>query len=100
MCGSDGQTYDNECRLRYTKCTNSPDLEVVSQGPCPEPQENIDEGIPEIEQETATEIDEGIPQYDTNCGFDEFKCQSGDCIPLEQLCNGQEECPDGSDEIG
>lgn len=32
------------------------------------------------------------------CALDQFKCETGGCIPTEQLCDGVENCPDRSDE--
>lgn len=36
------------------------------------------------------------------CGPDHFTCASGvqDCIPVSWRCDGQNDCPDKSDEIG
>ena len=33
-----------------------------------------------------------------SCKPHDFRCTSGDCIPLEQQCNGYQNCEDGSDE--
>ena len=34
------------------------------------------------------------------CHFEnEFQCHSGQCIPLNEHCNGEENCEDKSDEI-
>ena len=34
VCGSDGETYGNECVLRSYNCVNRLNIEVVHQGPC------------------------------------------------------------------
>lgn len=34
------------------------------------------------------------------CGPQEASCHSGHCIPRDYLCDGQEDCRDGSDELG
>lgn len=35
----------------------------------------------------------------TACGPQEATCHSGHCIPKDYLCDGQEDCKDGSDEL-
>ena len=32
------------------------------------------------------------------CNEGEFKCHDGTCIDADLACNGEEHCPDGSDE--
>lgn len=36
---------------------------------------------------------------DKNCTNDEFKCVNGKCIPLQNVCNGIDDCADLSDEL-
>ena len=34
------------------------------------------------------------------CAPEQFTCHDGQCIPAQAQCNGVEQCPDASDEIG
>lgn len=34
-----------------------------------------------------------------SCGFDEHTCGDGTCVDISFICNGKEECTDGSDEL-
>ena len=33
------------------------------------------------------------------CGADQFQCIDGACIDLPWLCDGRDDCEDGSDEV-
>ena len=33
-----------------------------------------------------------------DCSVDQYKCETGGCVPIEQLCDGIDNCPDKSDE--
>ena len=33
------------------------------------------------------------------CDDGEFKCSNGHCVDLADICNGKNDCGDGSDEI-
>ena len=33
------------------------------------------------------------------CDDGEFKCSNGHCVDLDDICNGKNDCGDGSDEI-
>ena len=32
------------------------------------------------------------------CSDEEFRCGSGQCIPLDWQCDGEQDCPEGLDE--
>jgi hypothetical protein len=34
-----------------------------------------------------------------DCSVGQYRCKSHKCIDLTQVCNGQQDCPDGDDEI-
>jgi hypothetical protein len=36
--------------------------------------------------------------YEIDCRPDDFYCEDGNCVSYSSLCNGVQECRDGSDE--
>ena len=39
-----------------------------------------------------------LPISVVGCTVDDFECPSGECIPYELRCDGNNDCDDGSDE--
>ena len=37
--------------------------------------------------------------YHIGCDLNELTCRNGQCIPLNQKCDGTQNCRDGSDEL-
>ena len=37
--------------------------------------------------------------YHVGCDINELTCRNGQCIPLNQKCDGTQNCRDGSDEL-
>ncbi|XP_035688750.1 SCO-spondin-like [Branchiostoma floridae] len=79
--------FSGECILRSQLCDGTPD--------CPRGEdegkncENMTTAIP------MTTVSVTLP---TTCAPEEFVCETGDCLPADKLCDGQPDCPDGSDE--
>lgn len=46
----------------------------------------------------SMEYDDSINFLLVECGANEFVCQSGECIPASEVCDGYPRCQDGSDE--
>lgn len=40
----------------------------------------------------------GVIRCSSTCARDQFQCQNGECIPMQQKCDGDSDCRDGSDE--
>lgn len=38
-----------------------------------------------------------IPEYQ-ECGIEDFKCANQKCVPMFYVCDGDDDCRDGSDE--
>ena len=55
--------------------------------------------LPETTEQTTEEEDEDEEEGEESCGENDFTCiTSGECIPYIQVCNGEEDCQDLSDE--
>ncbi|XP_022108960.1 transmembrane protease serine 2-like isoform X2 [Acanthaster planci] len=54
-CGSDGYTYTSICRLKATACLLDLDIQVASQGPCPERDPVLDESSSESSQSSISD---------------------------------------------
>ena len=38
------------------------------------------------------------PCHSASCGYYQFTCSSGECVDLYEVCDGENDCYDGSDE--
>ena len=73
MCGDDGETYSSMCQLELSNCVTGGEVEAAHDGEC--------------EQESR------------QCSRTEFRCEtSGDCVSYLLVCDGVDNCEDGSDE--
>ena len=42
--------------------------------------------------------DQASKEMDYECGWDEWNCGYGHCVPMDYVCDGEWDCEDGSDE--
>nr|XP_057906676.1 basement membrane-specific heparan sulfate proteoglycan core protein isoform X5 [Doryrhamphus excisus] len=90
---------DGTCILLEYLCDNRPDCRDMSdENNC----DLIRPVIPTVPTRATTTTIVKPPQPPVIpglCRADQAKCQSGECIPRDYICDGERDCSDGSDEF-
>jgi len=120
VCGDDGVTYQNECKLRMEECklgtrvinikyqgscqgnrcdslcTESTFLEVCGTDSVTYPSEC---SLRKFACNTNTDVTvQHQGQCDSCHPVDEWMCRDSSCVSSKTICDGKKDCPDGTDE--
>eukprot|EP00090_Calanus_glacialis_P024643 TRINITY_DN38303_c0_g1_i1.p1 TRINITY_DN38303_c0_g1~~TRINITY_DN38303_c0_g1_i1.p1 ORF type:complete len:582 (+),score=148.54 TRINITY_DN38303_c0_g1_i1:141-1748(+) len=100
VCGSDGVTYDNPCRMQEADCRSDRGVSLNYEGSCTRCHPMLEWMCGDTSCVNTTTLCDGINDCPdaTDESFCSFICFDGSEISLEKNCDGIPNCPDGEDE--